>query len=206
VNIARPVFLPYLASSIDHISLQRDPLPFDWYCGGSDPPVLIRDDDDDGDAVLSSDSEYMEVDVEEAAIDQPVPPQGLAAQASNCTQVLATWQVNMDAADVPAVLLPEPVACLILARQWNDMLSVLSWQKHLREKDVISTLLPSWPAAGTAPWRHIGEHRAPPASQDYSAQECLDMANHFRRWSHHVLAAARQQGEGREEIEDSLFD
>ena len=121
VNLGRCVFIPYLGDSLHHIMLQRAALPFHWSCSQS---VARQGDDDEGDAVLSSDSDDMiEVDVEEAAAGQPGPP---VLQASLCTQVLATWHIDLDAADVPAILLPEPVTFLILAGRWHDVVSVQS--------------------------------------------------------------------------------
>jgi hypothetical protein len=93
------------------------------------------------------------------------------------------------------LIVPLPVACLIRAGVWQDLLVRVSWHKGLRTHEHHAhSLLPNWPPQDALVWRLCGMHAAPVQLDSGSqADEFQTTADAMRSFAPHLPTDAQAQ-------------
>ena len=190
-EVSRPVFVPCHAGSLARMAPLARPALFDWQTQNAAAETEVE-----GDVEMCSESDDFHMDIDEGGI-------ALPAGATSWQDILREWQLDLEIKQLPIILVPEPIAFLILQGRWHHIVSRLSWQRGLWAEKRVSALLPMWPPPGSEPWRHVGQHLPKVDDQmfDYNPCVCVAMANNLRRWSSTLLADAALLGQEAEELQ-----
>ena len=154
--------------------------------GHGDSPLLLSDSDedggDDGDCgppCLSSDSDD-------------------EAELFTATDALRHWGVDVEAEEVPVLLLPQPICFLILQRDWKTIMMLTSWHERLRTCEGLTPWRGrplfdlQWPPPDSQVWAAAFRHRQHldvESQPEVNSDELLLIASQIRRWSGAVLQA-----------------
>ena len=192
-----------------------------WQWGG-----LLRAENDHADAVrrcdepavLSSDSDDTDSNADAAMLSDD--SSGQAQQATrlrSAASVVQDWNLGIPAGEVPVLLLPEPIVCLIANSRWTHLLLRAAWHEHVlpdvssAEASSESNLaplfrtIPNWPPADSLVWQNIGQlgNRHGFAKDDLqnvpdmNSEALESIADQLRAWTGPILnstgtAAARE--------------
>lgn len=135
-------------------------------------------------------------------------PASIRLGAQTAGQLTAARDVAC--ADIPVLLLPEPILSLICSGAWTEVLMQVSWHFHLNlcSRSRVFRHLPGpgvvrdWPPQASPTWNHVHENEAKDddildqPSALISPGRCQDIAARVRSWAPAILTA--------EHLEDRL--
>ena len=114
------------------------------------------------------------------------------------SQLLRAWGIQVEAEDIPILMVHWPTAYLIMQRDWNKVLSRIAWHMGLtgirphRKAQARNFLanpgpLPHWPPPDSSAWEYVGEACSiSDPKVPMSAARCRDIAGDIRLWSAHT--------------------
>jgi hypothetical protein len=111
---------------------------------------------------------------------------------------------DVSADDVPVLLLPNPVASLLVAGRWPSLLLLIRWHRNLQaaRRGRASGPIPNWPPPESSVWEAAGAHEQPGdvAAGDFTPDSLCGMRDSLRGWArtvarmHGVCANVRGRG------------
>ena len=110
-----------------------------------------------------------------------------------------TWNGNVE--DIPAILIPWPIAYLVLRKAWTNIVACTRWHSGYVFEGPRAHLpgpIPSWPPENTSCWFNMGNNELQPQAQEeggedkhpFTSARLLELTRHFRRWAPRILQDA----------------
>ena len=94
--------------------------------------------------------------------------------------LLQAWGIDGDAADLPVMALPFPLAYLVAVGKWSSLVVLARWHKHCTFlKSPCPGPFPDWPPSSATIWAHVGEA----SRRDGDECEAQRMSHTFLSWA-----------------------
>ena len=149
--------------------------------------------------------------------------------ATSCVQaqlLLRAWGIEQPAADVPILMVPFPVAYLVMKSNWSSLVLLTRWHRAFnlglpwvamsgdfgpRRAEEAPGPMCGWPPADSDAWRCMGEQCANDLEleeetarievHDFSAEQCSNMSAKLRQHAPTILAAVPREACDQERVE-----
>ena len=122
--------------------------------------------------------------------------------------VLRSWGIEVDAADIPILLVPFPLACLIMTRTWTRLVLHCRWHVSLvnynQKRTYAAGPVADWPPGDAAVWANT--NAAAPVKHDapLSAETCMTLSQSLARWASAALAGEQLPDGERPRMEEAV--
>ena len=122
--------------------------------------------------------------------------------------VLRSWSIQDAVADIPVLLLPEPIVYLIQHRKWKRLLILVRWQRHMLKYNELTPLMENWPPQQSPVWAAEGLSNQPVAMhRKMDGQTFAEVTALLQRLAPAGLASvqdAREKAKMHADLEDSI--
>ena len=101
------------------------------------------------------------------------------SQARTIAEVLGARGLDMDIRDIPCLIIPEAIFCLLERRRWHHLLCLGRWVRKLQVQGFANPF--GWPPQGWIDARHGGHGCFQPHPAACNSEQCMEVAMHMKK-------------------------